>query len=547
MRLYWRRRTVPAIMLALLVLVAAGFAIHTASRLVYTASLDSRALNVGLTAPVNNLEPAKVSSHEERLVGSMVYEGLIHYDQASKRIKPLLAEDWKYEDDGKKIVFKLGEVQFSNGKKLEAADIKTCWEKTLASSKDLGYKSMFLPIAGSADFLQGRSQTISGLKARNSRTLEITLTAPNSAFIYMLTHPLFWVYDSKGNTTTPAGTGPFVLQQNSAGRISLLQNETYHRGAPPIKAIEVKIFKEPAQALAEFKGGQLDYLDEVTPQHLPEVRNDQELRPMLVEKPLYTLYGIGFNMNKKPFNGNYLLRRAMNYAIDRQAINKDVLGETYIPVKGVLPAEMPGHNKEIQGYGYDPEKARQLLEQAGYPGGKGLSPLMLAYNQGEGHQRVAETVASQLSEVGISVQLAPLTWDYYKKQLSTYNLSLFRLEWAADYPDSDSILYSLFHSANIGSTNYMAYNNHQVDLLLDAARAAVGDEQERVKSLQKAEQIIIDDAPCIWLFQTATAKMLSKNVDNLDVDGLDTVDWFKAELKKPAISETVNQPKDGKV
>ncbi len=547
MRNYWRRSTGPALLLALFAVLAAGFMVYTASRLVYTASLDSRALNVGLTAPVNSLEPAKVSSHEEHLVGAMIYEGLVHYDDSDKKIRPLLADDWKYLDEGRKIVFKLRDVQFSNGKKLEAADIKTCWERTAAGSKEWSYKSLFLPIAGSAEFLQGKSPEISGLKASDTHSLEVTLTAPNSAFLYMLTHPVFWVYDSKEKVSPPPGTGPFVPRQNNGQRLSLLQNEQYHRGSAPLKAIEVKIFKDPAQALAEFKSGQLDYLDEVTPQDLPAVRNDQALRPMLIERPLYTLYGIGFNLNKKPFNGNYLLRRALNYAIDRQAINQDVLGGSYIPLKGVLPAEMPGYNKDIQGYGYDPEKARQLLEQAGYPGGQGLGPLILAYNQGEGHQRVAETVSGQLAELGIVVQLAPLTWDYYKKQLAGYHLALFRLEWAADYPDADSILYSLFHSSNIGSSNYMAYNNNQVDRILELARETVNDEGERAKLLQKTEQMIIDDAPCIWLFQTATAKLVSSNVDNLNVSGLDTVDWFKTELKKPVLSHTVNHPQDGKV
>lgn len=546
MMIYWRRRTRPAILLLLLAVVVAGVTVYTASRLVYTASLDSRALNVGLTAPINSLEPAKVSSHEEHLVGAMVYEGLIYFDDKDKRVRPLLAESWKYQDDGLKIVFKLAEARFSNGKKLEAADIKTCWEKSLAGSKEVSYKSMFLCIAGSAEFLQGKSPEISGLQASKANTLEITLTSPNSAFIYMLTHPVFWVYDSQEKASPAPGTGPFILHQNSDQRLSFLQNEHYHRGAAPIKAIEVKIFKDPAQALAEFKGGQLDYLDKVSPQDLPVVRNDQELRPLLVEKPLYTLYGIGFNLKKKPFNDNYLLRRAINYAIDRQAINQDVLGDTYVPLKGVLPEGMMGHNQDMPGYIYDPEKARQLLEQAGYPGGKGLSPLMLAFNQDEGHQRVAETVAQQLSEVGIPVQLAPLTWEYYKKQLAGYNLGLFRLEWAADYPDSDSILYSLFHSANIGSTNYMAYNNHQVDQMLEAARAAM-DDGARARLLQKAEQIIIDDAPCIWLFQTASAKLVQSNVDNLNVGILDTVDWSKVVLKKPVISQTVNQPQEGKV
>lgn len=547
MRILYRRRPGIIILLLLLALALTTTIIYAAGRLVYTASLDSRALIVGLTGPVNSLDPARISSHEERLVGSMMYETLVQYDEGENRVKPLLARDWKYEDHGKKIVFKLNEACFSNGKKIRSADVKNCWEKTLADSKEWSNVSLFLSIAGSTEFLQGKSTEIAGLKASNDQSLEISLTNPNAAFIFMLTHPAFWVYDNRDTATLASGSGPFIMQQNNGQRLSLLQNENYHRGRPAVKAIEVKIFKDCAQALAEFKGGQLDYLDKVAPQDLPMVRNDPALRKMLLEKPLFTLYGMGFNMNKKPYGDDYLLRRALNYAIDRQAINMDVLGETYVPLKGVLPAELPGHNKDIPGYGYDPDKALQLLEQAGYPGGKGLSPLVLAYNQGEGHQRVAESVAGQLSEVGVPVQLAPLTWEYYKKQMSNYNLALFRLEWSADYPDADSLLYSLFHSSQIGTGNFCAYNNNQVDQVLDASRAAIGDVQGRVELLQKAEQMIIDDAPCIWLFQTATAKMVRENVNNLKVDGLDTIDWYRVELKKPVIGDVMSAPGDGKV
>ena len=117
MRIYYRRRTGPVCLLLLLVLAIGVVTIYAASRLVYTASLDSRALNVGLTAPVKNLEPALIASHEERLIASMLYEGLVRWDEAGNKIQPLLADEWKYEENGQKIVFGQN-VQFSNGKGL---------------------------------------------------------------------------------------------------------------------------------------------------------------------------------------------------------------------------------------------------------------------------------------------------------------------------------------------------------------------------------------------------------------------------------------------
>lgn len=531
----------------LLAFVLTSTIIYATGRLVHTVSLDSRAIVIGLTAPVDNLSPAAIGSHEERLVGSMMYETLVQYDEAGKRIKPLLASDWKYEGNGERIVLRLNEAYFHNGKKISSADVKACWEKTLLASQEPNNISLFLPIEGSVDLLEGRCDEITGLRTSNDKTLQINLKDPNAAFIFMLTNPVFWIYDSQDIEKPASGSGPFIMQQNTGERLSLLQNEKYHRGRPGLKAIEVRIFTDYAQALAEFKGGHLDYLDKVSPQDLPDVRNDGVFSQMLLQRPLFTLYGLGFNMDKSPYRDDYLLRRALNYAVDRQVINKDILGGAYVPLKGVLPAQMPGHNKDISGYGYDVNKARQLLEQAGYPDGKGLAPLTLVYNRGQGHEQVAETVADQMAEIGIAVQPMPLDWNYYKKQMADYNLAFFKIEWSADYPDADGFLYSLFHSSSIGSGNYCAYNNNQVDRVLDASRTTLGDTSKRVKLLQKAEQMIIDDAPCIWLFQTATAKLVQGNVKNLKVDGMDNIDWYKVELKKPAIGEMTGIPSDGKV
>jgi peptide/nickel transport system substrate-binding protein/oligopeptide transport system substrate-binding protein len=131
------------------------------------------------------------------------------------------------------------------------------------------------------------------------------------------------------------------------------------------------------------------------------------------------------------------------------------------------------------------------------------------------------------------VQTLALEWNYYQKQLASMSMSFFRVGWQADYPDADSFLYSLHHSTQMGLSNYCGYQNSQVDKLLNTARLQASQEDERMKLLNRAEQIIIDDAPFLWLFQKQTTKLISKQVNALEVNSLNQIDWYKVELKKP--------------
>ena len=178
------------------------------------------------------------------------------------------------------------------------------------------------------------------------------------------------------------------------------------------------------------------------------------------------------------------------------------------------------------------------MAEAGYPEGKGLPILTLTYNDDPGHAMMAGEVARQLAEFGIRVQTQQQGWDYYKKQVNSRAISFFRLSWAADYPDADNYLYSLFHSSQIGMTNFCGYQNPQVDKILDQSRQQYEDPQARLQLLRRAEAIIIDDAPCLWLFQKKAQKLISKDVRNLKLDRMEMFDWYQVELLKPAIEKT---------
>lgn len=534
-RIYRRVRLLLAV---LALLGASAWGVYMYRVQMVNASLEVRPLEIGLVGSLDTVEPAMLSNHNERLLASMLYEGLLYYNEGDKELEPRLADKWSLSSDSTTIVISLNEdAKFHNGKPLTASAVKTAWEHSFATCKEWPQLSLFLSVQGAQERLEGKTQDINGIQVVNDHALKIVLNQPNAVFPMILTNPIFWVFDcSEGNAAPYPGTGPFKIVQNTDNRSILLARvEDYYRDKANVTAIQITVFPEARAALQAYVDGKLDYLDSVPLSDLARLKQNETLSKFLIEHPLWESYALGFNLNREPFKDNYLLRRALNYAIDRQAIIDEVLGGSAIPLKGVLPQGMPGFNETLRGYTYDPDKAQKLLQEAGYPQGEGLPSLVLTYNQDEGHRQVAEKVAQQLSKLGVSVKTEAVEWTYFRKQINSFSLSFFRVQWRPDYPDPDSFLYSLYHSSQVGVCNYINYCNPQADKVLEQSRTQKIDSKERVKTLNRAEEIVVDDAPYLWLFQRKTVKMVSPQIKGLKLDGMENIDWQKLELHKAEV------------
>ena len=241
----------------LLLIAILAFFIHRHNLAVYTANLDTRSFNAGVCRPVNSVEPATISEHQERLIAAAIYEGLLCYDAKSGELQPRLARKWKYSSDGKTLTIHLKEnIKFHNGKKLTAGEVKSAWEKSFSESKEWSNISLFLSIVGSNAMLDGYKKEISGIQVVNDGTLKIVFDQPNTAFTYMLTSPVFWVYDSSAENSPAPGTGPYLLKEKQEDKdFLLLRNEKYHRGMPRLAAINVRIYDDEMTALEDYKSG----------------------------------------------------------------------------------------------------------------------------------------------------------------------------------------------------------------------------------------------------------------------------------------------------
>lgn len=532
MYLTFRKIALTASIAGLLILIA--ILVYSYNTAVYTASFDSRIFKAGLAGTVEVLDPASITQQGEKLLASAIYEGLVYFDEKSGNIKPLLAKSWQYSRDGKTMTIKLKKnIVFHNQQPLTAPKVKEAWERSFLNNKDESAAGLFFSVQGARERRNDGHSPV-GIEAVDDLTLKISFAQPNAAFLYMLCNPIFWVYDAgQEREGLLSGTGPFILQNNQDyKKILLTANPNYHRGSPVIPAIEFIVFEDEETAWQQYLKGDLDYLNTVPLAEIQNIKADQQLKKRFIEEPLLEIYALGLNVNKEPFAGDYMLRRAINYGIDRNQIVEDVFADGYRTNKSIIPPEIKGYSSEMPGYIFDPAKAAQLLEEAGYPNGQGLPVVNLSYNSDEGHQLAAEHIAQQLLPLGINLQLQPMHWDYFKKQIEQQALACFRIGWAADYPDADSLLYGLFHSSMAGRGNYTGYHNPQVDKILDEARAATKSNKERLALLGKAESIIIDDAPMVWLFQKKSAAIAGEQTRELKIDRLGMVDWYMVQLKK---------------
>lgn len=512
------------VLLAVIVFILGGF--MCLRRAVLVNSLSTRPFQIAVVQPLDNLAPGLLANHSQRLAASAIYEGLVSYDDQNGKLKPLLADKWEYADEGKTMLIKLKKgLKFSNGKDVTSAAVKSSWEKNISSTKEWSNQCMFLRIEGAGEFINGKGTDISGIQTPDEHTLKITLVNKDAAFVYALTNPIFWVIDN--STPIPSGTGPFIFKEQTENNLLLLGNDQYHGGKPHLSAINFVYYADENQALTAYKEGKLDYLDAIPLSELAGIAGDSQYTGLYIEKPLMEVYWLGFNLKNEPFSNNYLLRRALNYAIDRDAIIKNVLGSSYLPVKGVIPAGCAAFNEQMMGYTYDAEKARQLLSEAGYPDGKGLKTLTLTYNRDPGHRQIALEIARQFGLQGITVQVQENDWDYYMRQLTNMQLSFFRFGWQADYDDPDNLLYILFHGTLAAGSNLTGYYNPQVDKILDDSRAEYDNEEARLKLLRRAEEIIVDDAPCLWLFQKKATILLGRDVQDFQVDSMGMINWYE--------------------
>ena len=433
-----------------------------------------------------------------------IYSGLVSFD-TNLHLVADLAQSWDISTDGTVYTFHLRpNARFQDGRPVLAQDVIYSWERAAAPATQSDTVLTYLgDIVGVADMHSGKAQHISGLKALDGHTLQVTIDAAKPYFLYKLTLPVAFVLDQKNVQSgpnwyrTPNGSGPYKLTRWDSFKLMVYNaNPYYYLGAPAIPQIVVELYTGVGIDL--YESGEID-LTGIGPSDVARVLDPADpLHPDLVSGPSLCTNYVTFDVSKPPFD-DLKVRQAFSMAFDRQKFIDVVDNGVGIPASGLYPPALPGFNPNLQGLPYDPQQARQLLAQSKYGGAQGLPPIVFTA-EGIGNAASPDVAAmAQMWEQNLAVKITieNLEPDKYSDLLySGQHGQLFSGGWCADYPDPENFADVLFHTGaqqNIGN-----YSNPALDTILDQARTEQ-DVSKRIQFYQQAEQIIVQDAPALFI------------------------------------------------
>ena len=446
-----------------------------------------------------------------------VFGGLVTID-LDLNVVPDVAERWEVSPDGRTYTFFLREdAQFHNGKPVTAQDFKWSLERAADPATTAPVVDQYLgDIVGVKDRLNGAASEIRGVTVIDSHTIQISIDEPKSYFLAKLTYPTAFVVDRENVETgrrwfrTPNGTGPFKLEDYTPGEnLVLARNDSYHLGAPFLGKVRFILSGGTSMLMYEndeihITGVGLADLDRVL-----DISNPLNVQLERVPPTFSTNY-IGMNVDEPPFD-DPKVRQAMNYAIDKEAIARDVLAGLVVPAQGILPPGFPGYNSGLRGYDYDPVKARQLLEESKYGADlENLPPIILTTSGSFGASVGLDLEVIQemwRQNLGIDVEILRTEFATYLQDLIKRRFQMFEIGWIADYPDPENFLDLLFHGDS--NNNHTAYANEEVNGLLERARVEQ-DEAARYQLYRQAEEIIVAEAPWVPLWYSGEQYVLVK-------------------------------------
>jgi oligopeptide transport system substrate-binding protein len=472
------------------------------------------------------LDPARITDTYGRAVSQQIFDGLVQFDQ-TLAIKPALAEFWRASRDGLTWTFELRRgVKFHHGREVVADDVVYSFTRLLDPRNKSGAAELFMNIRGAREFAQGRARTVSGLVALDRHSLQVTLD--EAAVPFVTVAPVGQakivprdLVESQGAAfgAQPIGTGPFKFARWERGKeIVLGANPEHFEGPPKIARLVYRIFPgDQRDAMHdEFLKGNLE--DAPVPPRADRRTLAADASHIYVRRPMISLRFYGFNTRFKPLHDRRV-RRAIVFAIDRETIIQNVFYGQNTFARGILPPGMLGFNPDLVGYPFDRQKARDLLAEAGYPGGRGLAPITIwSGTRRDDILREHEQIKKSLAAVGLQVEFQYNTnWPVFSKMAEDGKLPIFLYAWYADVPDPDNFLAKLFHSKS--PRNVFGYANLVVDDLLASARVAT-DPLVRVERYRKAEQLILDDAPIIPVFHHTYERLFQPYVRSVEVNGL---------------------------
>ena len=489
-------------------------------------------------------QPAVLDTNKayDAIAGYMIMqmnEGLA-YHSVELEPQPGLAERWEFNDDFTQITFHLRpDLKWSDGQPLVAGDFEYSWKRLLNPDTAAEYAYFMFDVQGAEAYNAGEGKVEDVLiEAPNDHTLHVKLRRPAPYFPHLTTFTVTYpvrrdVIEKHGDAWTEpgnfVGTGPFIpIEHLHEYRMAFGPNPHWALGEQRLDRLEMYMTAEKSTALNLFVSGHMDVVLDMLPIAIPAYRDD----PEYYNGPKLEVRYVGMHLETPPMN-DLRVRKALAKSIKRAEL-PEVLKGGEIPSKTWLPPGMFGHAPDT-GLDYDPDAARALLAEAGYPDGKGFPGFLLLFRAGNDWSLYAENLQQQWKrELGIEVSIEVREQKAFFREIDGEQPPPAHLaRWVADFPDPENFM-SLFKS-NSGN-NSLAYNSSKYDELVENA-VRVGDPGERLKMYTDAQRVLLeDDVAMIPVYTAAQNVLRRKGIDNLHFNAmgdarLGEVGWTSGESR----------------
>ena len=476
-----------------------------------------RAFTMPMGEP-STLDPAIARETTSHLYVSSIFSGLVRFgDDLS--VQPDLAEGWVVDEAGVVYTFTLREgATFHDGAPITAGDVKYSIERATDPELHSDTAPLYLgDIVGMHEKLEGEADEVSGVEVVDERTVRITIDSPKEYFLAKLTYPVSAVVDGRQVEALGAdwwmsdevnGSGPYRLVRWDREEVIILRRfDGYHN------PVTLEYLISPSASIPGASGLQMYETDAwdglfVRPASVSWIREDEMLGGQLHEFDQLTTFYISMDGTRPPFD-DPKVRRAFGMALDRQALIDGIYAGTVTLANGLLPPGIPGYSESLVGIPFDPEAARQLLSESRYA--DDFPEVVFStvdVREGDPPLSVRYMIDSWREHLGVEVQTDFLDSENFYYLVEEEGQHLYTTGWVADYPDPENFLDLLLHSERHDAR----YANPEFDSLLERARVEQ-DRETRLALYREAEQLLMDDAGIIPLFNVRDYVLLRPHVN----------------------------------
>jgi oligopeptide transport system substrate-binding protein len=485
-------------------------------------------INLGTEPP--DLDPAKTDDLTSFSVLLPLFKGLTQLD-ARMKVQPAMAERWEMSPDGLHYVFHLRpDAQWSDGQPVTAQDFLFAWQRALDPQVGAPYAFFLYELKNGKAYYERKISDFNqvGVHAPGAHTLVVDLQRPTPFFLQLASEPVMLplrrdIIDKYGDSFTEAGhlvsNGAYQLTRwQHEEKIRLTPNPYFYEHDPAkrpgVKAIDMLMINDANTSVVMYENNELDFIETTTSMPSFDVRRLRK-SPDCHTSMLHRINYFGFNVDKPPFN-NPKVRQAFAYALDRNYYPK-LLQSGQKPIASWISPGLAGYNPEL-GLKFDPEKAKKLLAEAGYPNGKGFPTVHFSFQTQYEIQKEAEIAQALWKKVlNVDVRLDNMEWKVLLSKLDEDPPQMFRLGWFVDYPDADSYM-GVFLSDS--GNNHTRWKSQRYDELVGRAVVTL-DPKERQKLYDEAQRLLLErDTAIIPVYVAEKTYLVKPYVRNLTISPL---------------------------